>query len=151
MTGFTFLDDLFQDLIQRLAHRGRQRLADFRIPYLNSVYDDGSWKDVHYSGQLDRLRDPDGMAGARKDLSTDRAHRSIESMDAARSLPTAHSIDQDRDGRTFHQVDKVNARHLRFDHLDSVTEFLSDPAGSHESDRVVSSHAVTKTDDPNGR
>lgn len=72
-------------------------------------------------------------------------------MDSARGLSAARSIDEYHAMRPLHQLDEVNSSHLRFDHLDLVTEFLSDPASRHESDGVVSSHAVTKTDDPNGR
>jgi hypothetical protein len=149
MTGCTFLDDLFHDLIQRLAHRRRQRLSDLRSPYLDSVHDDGRWKDIHCSGQLDRLRYPDGMAGARKDLSTDRAHRSIESIDAARSLPTARSIDQDHEGHTFHQFDKVNAYHPRLDQLGTVTDCVPKSTDSQKTDGIITSQVVAKADNPN--
>ncbi len=69
-------------------------------------------------------------------------------MDRARSLSTACGIDEQQATRTFHQLDQVNACHLRLDHLDTVTDFLPEPASRQESDRVVASHAVAKTDDP---
>jgi hypothetical protein len=51
--------------------------------------------------------------------------------------------------RPLHQLDEVNSSHLRFDHLDLVTDFLSESASRHESDRVVSSEFIAKPDDPN--
>ncbi len=124
-------------------------MAEFSIPNLDSVHDDGSWKDVHCPGQLDRLRYPDGMAGARKDLSTDLAHRSIKSIDTAGSLPTARTIDQDHDGRTLHQFDKVNAHHPRFDHLGTVTDCLPKSADSQKTNGIITSQVVAKADNPN--
>lgn len=70
-------------------------------------------------------------------------------MDRARGLSAARGIDEHHAMRPLHQVDEVNPRHFRFDHLDTVTDFLPDPASRQESDCVISSHAVTKTDDPN--
>jgi hypothetical protein len=70
-------------------------------------------------------------------------------MNAARSLPTARSIDQDHDGRTFHQFDKVNGHHPRLDQLGTVTDCVPKSTDSQKTDGIITSQVVAKADNPN--